>query len=83
MINLHYRPTPNGWKISVMREECGLAYRAVPMNIGRGEQCKPDFLAISPSGQLGRTGDCVAGAPAAPADARMGLAEAALTRSAS
>ncbi len=36
MIDLHYWPTPNGWKISIMLEECALPYRLVPVNIGRG-----------------------------------------------
>lgn len=83
MIDLHHWPTPNGWKISVMLEACGLADRVVPVNIGRCERFKPDFPAISPNGRLGRSGDCVAGAPAAPADARTGVTEAALNRSAS
>ena len=41
MIDLHYWPTPNGWKISIMLEECGLPYTLKPVNIGRGEQFKP------------------------------------------
>jgi len=52
MIDLHYWPTPNGWKISIMLEECGLAYKVVPVNIGRGEQFKPQFLAISPNNRM-------------------------------
>ncbi|MGH8519632.1 MAG: glutathione S-transferase N-terminal domain-containing protein, partial [Panacagrimonas sp.] len=52
MIDLHYWPTPNGWKISIMLEECGLSYRMVPVNIARGEQFKPDFLAISPNNRM-------------------------------
>lgn len=52
MIDLHYWPTPNGWKISIMLEEAGLPYRLVPVNIGRGEQFKPDFLAISPNNRM-------------------------------
>ena len=52
MIDLHYWPTPNGWKISIMLEECGLAYRMVPVNIGRGEQFTPEFQAISPNGRM-------------------------------
>ena len=52
MIDLHYWPTPNGWKVSVMLEETGLPYRLVPVNIGRGEQFKPDFLAISPNNRM-------------------------------
>ena len=52
MIDLHYAATPNGWKISIMLEECGLAYRVVPVNLGRGEQFAPDFLAISPNNRI-------------------------------
>ncbi|MFT3765003.1 MAG: glutathione S-transferase N-terminal domain-containing protein [Minicystis sp.] len=52
MIDLHYWPTPNGWKISIMLEEIGLPYRVVPVNIGRGEQFKPEFLAISPNNRM-------------------------------
>ncbi len=52
MIDLYYWPTPNGWKISIMLEECGLPYKLVPVNIGTGEQFKPDFLAISPNNRM-------------------------------
>ena len=52
MIDLHYWPTPNGWKISIMLEECGLPYRVQPVNIGRGEQFTPGFLAISPNNRM-------------------------------
>lgn len=52
MIDLHYWPTPNGWKIAIMLEECGLPYRVVPVNIGRGEQFLPDFVSISPNGRI-------------------------------
>ena len=52
MIDLHYWPTPNGWKISIMLEECGLPYRLRPVNIGRGEQFSADFLAISPNNRM-------------------------------
>lgn len=51
-IELHYWPTPNGWKITIMLEECGLPYEVVPVNIGRGDQFKPDFLAISPNNKM-------------------------------
>ncbi|MFX6119185.1 glutathione S-transferase N-terminal domain-containing protein, partial [Acinetobacter baumannii] len=51
-MDLHYWPTPNGWKISIMLEECGLPYRVVPVNIGAGDQFKPDFLAISPNNRM-------------------------------
>jgi GSH-dependent disulfide-bond oxidoreductase len=52
MIDFYYWPTPNGWKISIMLEECGLPYRVVPVNIGRGDQFKPEFLAISPNNRM-------------------------------
>jgi GST-like protein len=52
MIDLHYWPTPNGWKISIMLEECGLPYRLKPVNIGRGEQFAPEFLAFSPNNRM-------------------------------
>ncbi len=52
MIDLHYWPTPNGWKISIMLEECGLPYALKPVNIGRGEQFRPEFLAISPNNRM-------------------------------
>lgn len=52
MIDVFYWPTPNGKKVSIMLEECGLPYRIVPVNIGRGDQFKPDFLAISPNNRM-------------------------------
>jgi GST-like protein len=52
MIDLHYWPTPNGWKVSIMLEECGLPYTLKPVNIGRGEQFSPEFLAISPNNRM-------------------------------
>ena len=52
MIDLHYWPTPNGWKVSIMLEECGLPYTLKPVNIGRGEQFNPEFLAISPNNRM-------------------------------
>ncbi|MDC3953601.1 glutathione binding-like protein [Polyangium jinanense] len=52
MIDLHFWPTPNGRKISIMLEEVELPYRVIPVNIGRGEQFKPEFLAISPNNRM-------------------------------
>ena len=52
MIDLHYWPTPNGWKITIALEEMALPYRVVPVNIGRGDQFKPEFLAISPNNRM-------------------------------
>ena len=48
-IELYYWPTPNGFKISIMLEECGLPYKLIPVNISKGEQFNPDFLKISPT----------------------------------
>jgi GST-like protein len=45
-------PTPNGWKVAIMLEECGLEYRMIPVTIGRGGQFKPEFLAISPNNRM-------------------------------
>ncbi len=52
MIDLHFWPTPNGWKITIMLEETGLPYRLTPVNIGAGDQLNPDFLAVSPNGRM-------------------------------
>jgi GST-like protein len=51
-IDLYYWATPNGFKISIMLEECGLPYNLIPVNISKGEQFKPDFLAISPNNRM-------------------------------
>jgi hypothetical protein len=48
-IDLYFWPTPNGWKITIMLEECGLQYTVIPVDISKGEQFKPEFLAISPN----------------------------------
>jgi GST-like protein len=52
MIDLHYWTTPNGHKITIFLEEAGLPYRIVPVNIGKGDQFKPEFLAISPNNRI-------------------------------
>jgi GST-like protein len=52
MIDLYFWPTPNGKKISIMLEETKLPYTLVPVNIGRGEQFRPEFLAISPNNRM-------------------------------
>jgi len=51
-IDLFYWPTPNGWKITIMLEECGLPYAVHPVNIGKGDQFKPEFLGISPNNKM-------------------------------
>jgi GST-like protein len=52
MIDLYYWPTPNGHKISIMLEECGLEYEVRPVDIGAGDQFAPEFLAISPNNRI-------------------------------
>src|SRR6476661_3973944 len=51
-IELYYWPTPNGFKISIMLEECGLPYVLKPVNISSGEQFNPDFLKIAPNNRM-------------------------------
>ena len=51
-VELYYWPTPNGWKISIMLEECGLPYVVRPVDISKGEQFTPQFLAISPNNRM-------------------------------
>lgn len=52
MIDLYTAPTPNGWKISIMLEECGLPYTPRFVRLDKGEQFSPDFLAISPNNRI-------------------------------
>ena len=52
MIDLYTWTTPNGRKVSIMLEECALPYRSHRIDIGKGEQFKPDFLAVSPNGRI-------------------------------
>lgn len=52
MIDFYYWPTPNGHKISIMLEECGLEYRVREVDIGAGDQFAPEFLAISPNNRI-------------------------------
>ena len=52
MIDLYYAPTPNGWKITIMLEECSIPYKVIPLNLGKGDQFKPEFLAISPNNRM-------------------------------
>ncbi|MGI9462532.1 MAG: glutathione S-transferase N-terminal domain-containing protein [Aestuariivirgaceae bacterium] len=51
-IELYYWPTPNGWKISIMLEECGLPYELKYINIGAGDQFDPEFLKIAPNNRM-------------------------------
>ena len=52
MIDVHYWTTPNGHKITIFLEEAGLQYKLIPVNIGKGEQFKAEFLAISPNNRI-------------------------------
>jgi GSH-dependent disulfide-bond oxidoreductase len=51
-IEVYYWPTPNGHKVTIVLEEMGLPYEIKPVNIGRGDQFKPEFLAISPNNRM-------------------------------
>lgn len=52
MIDLYYWTTPNGHKVTMFLEESGLPYRIIPVNISKGEQFKPEFLAIAPNNRI-------------------------------
>jgi GSH-dependent disulfide-bond oxidoreductase len=52
MIDLHYWPTPNGHKITIFLEEAGLPYTIHKVDIGKGDQFKPDFLKIAPNNRM-------------------------------
>lgn len=52
MLDFHYWPTPNGWKVSILLEELGIAYKVIPVNIRAGDQFEPEFLAISPNNRM-------------------------------
>src|SRR5213082_914171 len=52
MIDLHYWPTPNGKKVTILLDECGLPYKIVPCNIQRGDQFTPEFLKMNPNHRM-------------------------------
>ena len=52
MIDVHYWTTPNGHKVTIFLEEAGLEYKIIPVNIGKGDQFKGDFLAVSPNNRI-------------------------------
>ena len=52
MIDLYYWPTPNGHKIPIMLEECGLAYKTHPINMLKGDQFDPAYLALNPNNKI-------------------------------
>ncbi|MBT6136085.1 MAG: thiol:disulfide oxidoreductase [Rhodospirillaceae bacterium] len=51
-LDFYYWPTPNGWKVAILLEELGLPYKTIPINIGKGDQFTPEFLAISPNNRM-------------------------------
>jgi GST-like protein len=51
-LELHYWPTPNGWKVTILLEELGVPYEVHYVNIGKGDQFKPEFLAIAPNNRM-------------------------------
>ena len=52
MIELYYWPTPNGWKVTILLEELGLDYNVIPVNILKGEQYMPEFVALNPNNKI-------------------------------
>ena len=52
MYELHAWPTPNGYKVSILLEELGQPYEVVPVDIGAGDQFRPEFLRISPNNKM-------------------------------
>jgi GSH-dependent disulfide-bond oxidoreductase len=58
VIDLYYWPTPNGHKITLFLEEAEMPYNLIPVNIGKGEQFRPEFLAISPNNRMPAIVDC-------------------------
>jgi len=52
MIDVYYWPTPNGKKVTILLEECGLPYKIIPLNIGAGDQFKPEYLKLNPNHRM-------------------------------
>ncbi len=52
MIDFYYSPTPNGWKVAIMLEECGLDYRTHLLRLGEGDQFKEEYLKIGPNAKM-------------------------------
>jgi len=52
MIDLHYWPTPNGKKVTILLEEAAIPYNIIPCNIGRGDQFTPEFLKMNPNHRM-------------------------------
>lgn len=52
MIDFYYAPTPNGWKVAIMLEECGLPYTTHLLRLAKGDQFDPEFMKISPNARM-------------------------------
>ena len=52
MIDLHYWPTPNGKKVTILLEEAAIPYNIIPVNIGKGDQFTPEFLKMNPNHRM-------------------------------
>jgi GST-like protein len=52
MIDFYYAPTPNGWKVAIMIQECGFEHRTILMRLTEGDQLKSDFLRINPNAKI-------------------------------
>ena len=52
MIEFYYSPTPNGWKVAIMLEECGLVYNTHLLDLGKGDQFEAEYLRISPNAKM-------------------------------
>ena len=52
MIDLYYWPTPNGWKVTILLEELGLDYKAIPIDILNGDQYSAEFIALNPNSKI-------------------------------
>ena len=52
MYDVHYWPTPNGKKVTILLEELGVPYKVIPCNIGRGDQFTPEFLKMNPNHRM-------------------------------
>ena len=52
MIDVYFWMTPNGYKVTIALEELGMPYNVIPINIGKGDQFKPEFLKVSPNNKI-------------------------------
>ena len=52
MIDFYYAPTPNGWKVAIMLEECGLDFKTHVMSLDTGDQFQKEFISINPNAKI-------------------------------